>query len=112
MCRPIFEQWFAAMKDLTPGVITIRDTTGTDHESFDHVGLPGFQFIQDPMDYETRTHHSNMDVYDRIQQADMEQMSVIEAEFVYLAATRPDKLPRKDLPAPQPAGRGGRGGGN
>jgi len=60
------------------------------------------------MDYETRTHHSNMDVYDRIQQADMEQMSVIEAAFVYLAATRPDKLPRKDLPAPQPAG--GRGG--
>jgi carboxypeptidase Q len=113
MVRPIFEQWFAALKDLTPGVITIRDTGGTDHQSFDRVGLPGFQFIQDPMDYETRTHHSNMDVYDRIQQADMEQMSVIEATFVYLAATRPDKLPRKDLPAAQPAGgRGGRGGGN
>ncbi len=113
MVRPIFEQWFAALKDLTPGVITIRDTGGTDHQSFDRVGLPGFQFIQDPMDYETRTHHSNMDVYDRIQQADMEQMSVVEAAFVYLAATRPDKLPRKDLPAPQPAGgRGGRGGGN
>ena len=113
MCRPIFEQWFAALKDLTPGVITIRDTGGTDHQSFDRVGLPGFQFIQDPMDYETRTHHSNMDVYDRIQQADMEQMSVVEAAFVYLAATRPDKLPRKDLPAPQPAnGRGGRGAAN
>jgi hypothetical protein len=113
MCRPIFEQWFAALKDLTPGVITIRDTGGTDHQSFDRVGLPGFQFIQDPMDYETRTHHSNMDVYDRIQQADMEQMSVVEAAFVYLAATRADKLPRKDLPAPQPAGgRGASGGGN
>jgi hypothetical protein len=113
MCRPIFEQWFAALKDLTPGVITIRDTGGTDHQSFDRVGLPGFQFIQDPMDYETRTHHSNMDVYDRIQQTDMEQMSVVEAAFVYLAATRPEKLPRKDLPAPQPAGgRGGRAGGN
>jgi len=113
MVRPIFEQWFAALKDLTPGVITIRDTGGTDHQSFDRVGLPGFQFIQDPMDYETRTHHSNMDVYDRIQQADMEQMSVVEATFVYLAATRPDKLPRKDLPAAQPAGgRGGRGGGD
>ena len=113
MVRPIFEQWFAALKDLTPGVITIRDTGGTDHQSFDRVGLPGFQFIQDPMDYETRTHHSNMDVYDRIQQADMEQMSVVEAAFVYLAATRADKLPRKDLPAAQPAGgRGGRGGGN
>jgi hypothetical protein len=110
MMRPIFETWFAAVKDLTPGTITIRNTGGTDHLSFDAVGLPGFQFIQDPMDYDTRTHHSNMDVYDRIQAADMEQMAVIEAAFVYNAATRPDKLPRKDLPAPQPAGgRGGRG---
>ena len=65
---PIFEQWFAALKDITPGVITIRNTGGTDHQSYDAVGLPGFQFIQDEMDYETRTHHSNMDVYDRIQQ--------------------------------------------
>ncbi len=112
MMRPIFEQWFAAVKDLTPGQITIRNTGGTDHLSFDAVGLPGFQFIQDPLDYDTRTHHSNMDVYDRIQADDMEQMAVIEAWFVYNAATRPDKLPRKDLPAPQPArGRGGRGGG-
>jgi hypothetical protein len=111
MMRPIFEQWFAALKDLTPGVITIRDTGGTDHQSFDRVGLPGFQFIQDPMDYDTRTHHSNMDVYDRIQAADLEQMAVIEAAFIYNAATRPDKLPRKDLPAATPAGgRGGRGG--
>jgi carboxypeptidase Q len=113
MMRPIFEAWFAALKDMTEGVVTIRNTGGTDHQSFDAVGLPGFQFIQDPMDYDTRTHHSNMDVYDRIQQADMEQMAVIEAAFVYNAATRPDKLPRKELPAPQPAGgRGGRGGGN
>ena len=112
MVRPIFETWFAALKDLTPGVITIRNTGGTDHLSYDAVGLPGFQFIQDPMDYDTRTHHSNMDVYDRIQAADMEQMAVIEAVFVYNAATRPDKLPRKDLPAATPAGggRGGRGG--
>ena len=107
MMRPVFETWFAALKDLTPGTITIRNTGGTDHLSFDAVGLPGFQFIQDPMDYDTRTHHSNMDVYDRIQAADMEQMAVIEAAFVYNAATRPDKLPRKDLPAAQPAGRGG-----
>jgi Zn-dependent M28 family amino/carboxypeptidase len=107
MMRPIFEQWFAALKDLTPGVVTIRNTGGTDHQSYDAVGLPGFQFIQDPMDYDTRTHHSNMDVYDRIQAADMEQMAVIEAVFAYNAATRPDKLPRKDLPAPTPAGRGG-----
>ena len=73
------------------------------------VGLPGFQFIQDPMDYDTRTHHSNMDVYDRIQAADLEQMAVIEAVFAYNAATRAEKLPRKDLPAPTP-GRGGGGG--
>jgi len=114
MCRPIFEQWFAALKDLTPGVITIRNTGGTDHQSYDAVGLPGFQFIQDPMDYDTRTHHSNMDVFDRIQQADMEQMAVVEAFFVYNAATRPDKFPRKELPAAQGngRGRGGRGGGN
>ena len=110
MVRPIFEQWFAALKDVTPGVITVRNTGGTDHQSFDRVGLPGFQFIQDPMDYETRTHHSNMDVYDRIQQADMEQIAVVEAAFVYNAATRAEKLPRKDLPPPTPpAGRGGRG---
>lgn len=109
MVRPIFEQWFAALKDLTPGVITIRNTGGTDHQSYDRVGLPGFQFIQDPMDYETRTHHSNMDVYDRIQQADMEQMAIIEAAFVYNAATRPDKLPRKDLPPPTPPEGRGRG---
>ncbi len=106
MMRPIFEAWFAPFKDLTPGVITIRNTGGTDHLSFDAVGLPGFQFIQDPMDYETRSHHSNMDVYDRIQPADLKQMVVIEASFVYNAATRPEKLPRKDLPAPQPGGRG------
>ena len=90
-------------------MITIRNTGGTDHQSYDAVGLPGFQFIQDPMDYDTRTHHSNMDVYDRIQAADMEQMAVIEAVFAYNAATRPDKLPRKDLPAPT-RGRGGGGG--
>jgi carboxypeptidase Q len=111
MMRPIFEQWFAAVKDLTNGVVTIRDTGGTDHLSFVGVGIPGFQFVQDPMDYDTRTHHSNMDVYDRIQPADMKQMAIVEAAFVYLAATRPEMLPRIDLPAPQPAGgRGGRGG--
>jgi len=113
MVRPIFEQWFAALKDVTEGTITIRNTGGTDHQSFDAVGLPGFQFIQDPMDYDTRTHHSNMDTYERIQQGDMEQMAIVEAAFVYNAATRLEKLPRKDMPAPpQAGGRGGRGGGN
>ena len=109
MMRPVFEAWFVPFKDLTPGAITVRNTGGTDHLSFVGVGLPGFQFVQDPMDYDTRTHHSNMDVYDRIQPADMKQMAVIEAAFVYNAATRPEKLPRVDLPPPTPAGRGGRG---
>ena len=110
MMRPVFEQWFAPLKDLTTGVITIRNTGGTDHLSFVAVGLPGFQFVQDPMDYDTRTHHSNMDVYDRIQAADMKQMAAIEAAFVYNTAVRAEKLPRIDLPAPQPAGGRGRPG--
>ncbi len=110
MERPIFEQWFAAIKDLAPGAVTIRNTGGTDHQSFDAVGLPGFQFIQDPLDYDSRTHHSSADTYERVQQADLEQMAIVEAYFVYNAAMRPEKLPRKDLPAARPAGgRGGRG---
>ncbi len=112
MVKPIFEAWLEPFKDLGADTVTIRNTGGTDHQSFDAVGLPGFQFIQDPMDYDTRTHHTNMDVYDRVQRADVLQMVAIEASFVYNAATRPEKLPRKPLPPPQPAGgRGGRGGG-
>ena len=110
MVRPIFEKWLEPFKDLGAGTITNRNTGGTDHQSFDGVGLPGFQFIQDRMDYSTRTHHSNMDVYDRIQATDMLQMTAIEAAFVYNTAVRPEKLPRKPLPPPQPAGRGGHGG--
>ena len=102
MMRPIFESWFTPFKDLGAGAISIRNTGGTDHLSYDAVGLPGFQFIQDPMDYETRTHHSNMDVYDRIQPGDLMQASAIVASFVYNTATRPDMLPRKPLPPPQP----------
>jgi len=111
MCRPIFEKWIEPFKDLGMTTITIRNTGGTDHQSFDAVGLPGFQFIQDGMDYDSRTHHSNMDLYDRIQATDMMQMSAIEASMVYLTAVRSEKLPRNPLPPPQPAGRGGRGGG-
>ena len=106
MMRPIFESWFAPFKDLGAGTISIRNTGGTDHLSYDAVGLPGFQFIQDPMDYETRTHHSNMDVYDRIQPGDLMQASAIIASFVYNTATRPDMLPRKPLPEPQPTRQG------
>jgi len=109
MMRPIFEQWFAPLKDLANGTISIRNTGGTDHLSYDAVGLPGFQFIQDPMDYDSRTHHSNMDVYDRIQKGDMMQMSAIVASFVYNTAMREEMLPRKPLPPPQPRREGGRG---
>jgi carboxypeptidase Q len=75
----------------------MRNTGGTGHLSFDAVGIPGFQFIQDPMDYETRTHHSNMDVYDRLQPDDLKQAAVIVASFVYDAAQREQMLPRKPI---------------
>jgi hypothetical protein len=96
-CRPIFRAWLAPFKDFGASTITLTNTGGTDHLSFDGVGLPGFQFIQDPIEYETRTHHSNMDVYERIQEDDMKQAAVIMASFVYHAATRDEKLPRKPL---------------
>jgi carboxypeptidase Q len=102
MLRPIFAAWLEPFKDLGATSLSIRNTGGTDHLSFDAIGLPGFQFIQDPMDYDTRTHHSNMDVYDRIQAGDLMQASAIIASFVYNAANRPEMLPRKPLPAAQP----------
>jgi carboxypeptidase Q len=102
MVAPIFSAWMAPFHDLGMNTLTIRNTGGTDHLSFDGVGLPGFQFIQDPMDYDTRTHHSNMDVYERIQEPDMKQMAVIVASFVYLTANRDEMIPRKPLPKPQP----------
>ena len=102
MVRPIFESWLAPFADLGARTLTIRDTDGTDHLPFDAVGLPGFQFIQDPVDYSTRTHHSELDVYDHIQSADLMQASAIVASFVYNAANRSDKLPRKPLPKPLP----------
>ena len=105
--RPIFEQWFTPFHDLGAQTVSLRNTGGTDHLSFDAVGIPGFQFIQDPVEYDTRTHHSNMDVYERIQANDMMQMSVIEAAFVYMAANRDEKLPRKPVSNDEPAGRRG-----
>jgi carboxypeptidase Q len=102
MARPIFQAWLEPFRDLGATTVTIRNTGGTDHQSFDAVGIPGFQFIQDPVEYSTRTHHSNMDVYDRIQRGDLMQASAIMASFVYNAATRPEMLPRKPLPKPQP----------
>jgi Zn-dependent M28 family amino/carboxypeptidase len=87
--------------------LTMRNTGGTDHLSYDAVGLPGFQFIQDDVEYNSRTHHANMDVYERIQAQDMMRNAVIVASFVYNTANRDEKLPRKPLPKPTPpAGRG------
>jgi hypothetical protein len=102
---PIFEAWMKPFNNIGMDTLTIRDTGGTDHQSFDAVGLPGFQFIQDPVEYNSRTHHSNMDTYERIQEEDMRKNAVIVATFVYNAATRDQLLPRKPLPRPQ-AGRG------
>jgi len=97
-CRNIFTSWLAPFKDLGATTVTISNTGGTDHQAFDGVGLPGFQFIQDPIEYDTRTHHSNMDVYDHLIEADLKQIATIVAAFVYNAAQRDEKLPRKDLP--------------
>ncbi len=97
---PIFEQWIAPLKDLGVTTVTERNTGGTDHLSFDAVGIPGFQFIQDMLDYESQTHHSNDDVYERLQPADLKQIATVEAIFVYNAAMRDQMLPRKPLPQP------------
>jgi carboxypeptidase Q len=97
----IFEQWMAPLRDLGVTAITNRNTGGTDHLSFDAVGIPGFQFIQDPMDYDSRTHHSNMDTYERLQPADLKQLAIVEAIFVYNAAMRDKMIPRKPLPHPE-----------
>jgi carboxypeptidase Q len=99
---PIFESWMRPFKDLGMTTLSMRNTGGTDHLSFDAVGIPGFQFIQDPIEYETRTHHSNMDVFDRLQPEDLKQISVIVASFVYDAAMRDQMLPRKPIEKPLP----------
>jgi carboxypeptidase Q len=105
--RPIFEQWMAPLEDLGVTIIGPRNVASTDHSSFDAVGLPGFQFVQDRLEYNSRTHHSNMDTYDRVQRDDLVQQATVAAVFAYNAAMRDEKLPRKALPRPQ--GRGGRG---
>jgi hypothetical protein len=93
--RPIFRRWLQPFRDMGATTLSIANTGGTDHLSFDGVGLPGFQFIQDRVEYGTRTHHSNQDVYDRIQADDMKQAAVIMAAFVYNTAIHDEKLPRK-----------------
>ncbi|HZQ26026.1 MAG TPA: M20/M25/M40 family metallo-hydrolase [Terriglobales bacterium] len=98
---PIFAQWIEPLKDLGVTTLTLRDTGGTDHEAFNAVGIPGFQFIQDDLDYVTRTHHSNMDTYERLQPEDLAQAALVEAMFVYNAAMRDQMLPRKPMPHPE-----------
>ena len=98
--RPIFAQWIAPLADLGVTILAPRAVSQTDHVSFDSVGLPGFQFVQDRLEYNARTHHSNMDTYDRIQREDLLQQATVAGVFAYDAAVRDEPLPRKALPRP------------
>ncbi len=104
--RAVFRPWLVPFKEMGASTITVANTGGTDHQAFDAIGLPGFQFIQDVVDYDSRTHHSNQDVYDRIQADDMKQAAAIMAAFVLNAANRDEKIPRKPAPKPAPASPG------
>ncbi len=95
--KPIFAEWLKPFADLGAQTVTLSNTGSTDHLSFDWAGIPGFQFVQDPIDYETRTHHSNLDDYDHLMIDDLKQAAIIVASFVYQASVRPDMLPRKPL---------------
>jgi len=95
---PIFREWMEPFRSIGMTSLTIRNTGGTDHQSYDAVGLPGFQFIQDEVEYDTMTHHTNLDSYERLQPSDMMKNATIAAAFAYLAANRDEKLPRKPLP--------------
>ncbi len=97
--EPIFSQWIAPLMDMGVTTFTQHGEFRTDHISFDNVGIPAFQFIQDPLDYHSRTHHSNMDTYESLQPDDLEQAAAVEAIFVLNAAMRDEMLPRKPLPA-------------
>lgn len=99
---PIFEAWLKPLADLGATTVTMRNTMGTDHTPFDSVGLPGFQFIQDDVEYSARSHHSNADVYERLQREDLVQASVVIATFAYQAAMRDRLLPRKPMPKEEP----------
>ncbi|MGC4104482.1 M28 family metallopeptidase [Ferruginibacter sp.] len=101
--RAIFQKWLEPFYDLGAKTVTISNTGGTDHQSFDGVGIPGFQFIQDAIEYDTRTHHTNMDTYDHLVPEDLKQAATIVASFVYNTAQSADKIPRKELPKPRPA---------
>jgi carboxypeptidase Q len=96
--RPVFRRWLQPFSDLGAETLTYSNTGATDHVPFDRIGLPGFQFIQDPLEYWTRTHHSTADVYDRVQADDLKQASTVMAAFLWNAATMNEKVPRKALP--------------
>lgn len=98
---PIFSKWLEPFKDLGAGTVTINNTGGTDHLAFDAVGIPGFQFIQDQIEYNTRTHHTNMDTYDHLVPEDLKQAATIVAAFVYNTAEREQQIPRKAMPQAQ-----------
>ncbi len=103
--RQIFAKWLEPFADMGASTLTLNNTGGTDHLSFDAVGIPGFQFIQDQLEYNTRTHHTNMDTYDHLVPDDLKQAATIIASFVYNTAQRDQKLPRKDLPEPRQGAR-------
>jgi Zn-dependent M28 family amino/carboxypeptidase len=94
-----FEQWGAALKDLGWKNVSPRSVTQTDHGSFEEAGIPGFQFIQERLEYNSRTHHSNMDTFDHVQKDDVIQQGAVAAVFAWYAANTPEKLPRKPLPS-------------
>ena len=94
----LFAKWLQPFHDLDAKTVTLNTTGGTDHESFDDIGIPGFQFIQDPLDYSSRLHHTQLDVLDNVVEADLKQASVIMAAFLYNAAMRDDMMPRKPMP--------------
>ena len=98
--KDIFQSYLSPFADLGAKTVTVGNTGGTDHQAFDGVGLPGFQFIQDPMDYNTRTHHSNQDTFDRLVEDDLKKSATIVASFVYHTSERAEKLPRKEMPKP------------
>ncbi len=95
-----FEQWGQALKDLGWKNVSPRSVSQTDHGSFEEAGIPGFQFIQERLEYNSRTHHSNMDTFDHVQKDDVIQQGAVAAVFAWYAANAPERLPRKPLPAP------------
>jgi len=97
--RPIFREWLAPFQELGAATLSFINVGGTDHIRFDEIGLPGFQFIQDELEYDTRTHHTSQDVLERVQPEDLKKAAIIMAAFIYHTAMRDEPLPRKPMPA-------------